>query len=73
MRPAEEKDLVKACSAYSYPILAWIVKLALYTGMRQGEIQSLTLEHVDLKRRVIGLTESKNGSGRTVPLTKRTG
>ena len=71
LRPTEEKALIRACSAHSNPMLAWIVKLALHTGMRQGEIQSLTIDHVDLKRRVIRLTESKNGSGRTVPLTKR--
>jgi integrase len=71
LRAAEEKALIQACGAHSNPMLVWIVKLALYTGMRQGEIQSLTLDRVDLKRRVIRLTESKNGSGRTVPLTKR--
>jgi integrase len=71
LRPVEEKALIKACSAHSNPMLAWIVKLALYTGMRQSEIQTLVLEQVDLKRRVIRLTETKNGSARTVPLTKR--
>jgi integrase len=71
LRPAEEKGLIKACSEHSNPMLAWIVKVALYTGMRQGEIQSLTLDQVDLKRRVIRLAGTKNGSARTVPLTKR--
>ncbi len=71
LRPAEEKLLIKACSEHSNPMLGWMVKLALYTGMRQGEIQSLTLDQVDLKRRVIRLNETKNGSARTVPLTKQ--
>jgi integrase len=71
LKPAEEKLLIKACSKHSNPMLGWMVKLALYTGMRQGEIQSLTLDQVDLKRRVVRLNETKNGSVRTVPLTKQ--
>ncbi|MES9841954.1 MAG: tyrosine-type recombinase/integrase [Candidatus Thiodiazotropha endolucinida] len=39
--------------------------------MRQGEILSLTLDQVDLQRRVVRLNETKNGSARTVPLSKR--
>ena len=38
--------------------------------MRQGEILSLTRDQVDLKRRVVRLTETKNGSARTVPLNR---
>ena len=71
LRPAEEKALLKACGTHSNPMLLWIVKVALYTGMRQSEIQTLVLEQVDLKRRVLRLSETKNGSSRTVPLTKR--
>ena len=68
--PAEEKQLLKACSQHSNPMLGWIVQVALHTGMRQGEIQSLTLDQVYIKRRIVRLTETKNGSARTVPLTK---
>ena len=71
LKPTEEKRLLKACGAQSNPMLGWIVRLAIYTGMRQGEIESLTRDQVDLKRRVIKLTETKNGSARTVPLTSR--
>ena len=67
---SEEKRLLKACDEHSNPMLGWIVRLALETGMRQGEIQTLTHDQVHLKRRVIKLTETKNGSARTVPLTK---
>lgn len=70
LKPAEEKSLLKACDTQSNPMLGWIVRLAIYTGMRQGEIESLTRDQVDLKRRVVKLTETKNGSARTVPLTK---
>lgn len=70
LKPSEEKRLLKACDEQSNPMLGWIVRLAIQTGMRQGEIESLTRDQVDLKRRVVKLTETKNGSARTVPLTK---
>lgn len=70
LRPSEEKRLFEACDARSDPMLGWIVRLALHTGMRLGEIVSLSRDQVDLQRRVIRLTETKNGSARTVPLTR---
>jgi len=38
----EEQRLMEACEGHSNPMLAWIVKLALYTGMRHSEIVNLT-------------------------------
>jgi integrase len=70
LKATEEKQLLQACRQHSNPMLSWIVQVALHTGMRQGEIQSLTLDQVDVKRRIIRLTETKNGSARTVPLSK---
>jgi len=51
-------------------MLGWIVRIALHTGMRAGEIKSLRRSQVDLSRRVVRLTETKNGAARTVPLTR---
>ena len=70
LKPSEEKRLTSACDEHSNPMLGWIVRLAIHTGMKQGEIETLTLDQVDLQRRVVKLTETKNGSARTVPLTK---
>src|ERR1035441_1791310 len=42
--------------------------VSVYTGMRWGEQYSLTWAQVDLKRKVIRLTKTKNGSARNVPL-----
>lgn len=64
----EEARLLSACS--SHPYLKRIVLLALETGMRQGEIVSLTWAEVDLARSVIKKSTSKNGEGRTIPLTE---
>lgn len=52
-------------------MLGWIFRLALETGMRSGEILGLRLHQVDLARRVVRLSVTKNDSARTVPLTQR--
>ena len=39
--------------------------------MRKGEITSLTREQINLEKRTIFLPDTKNGSVRTVPLTKK--
>jgi integrase len=46
-----------------------LVKLALETAMRQGELLSLLWRHVDLERRVAYLPITKNGKDRYVPLS----
>jgi integrase len=43
----EEKALFKACDKHSNPMLGWIARIALYTGMRAGEIKSLTRRQVN--------------------------
>lgn len=53
------------------PWLAPVVKLALETAMRRGELLSLLWENVDLKRRTAHLPETKNGEARTVPLSTK--
>ncbi len=67
----EERILLKACDEYSNPMLGWIVRTALFTGMRAGEITSLRRDQVDLGHRVVRLTDTKNGSARTVPLSRK--
>ena len=67
----EEQRLIEACESFSNPMLAWIVKLALYTGMRHGEIVNLTREQVNLKKRTLYLADTKNGTSRTVPLSNK--
>jgi len=66
---AEEIKLIEAVSRHSNPMLGWIVRAALATGMRSNEIVTLRRAQVDLNRRVIRLTKTKNGSERTVPMT----
>jgi len=65
----EEKRLLAAVDAHSNPMLRWIVRITLATGMRASEILTLQRQQVDLKRRVVRLLETKNSSPRTVPLS----
>lgn len=46
-----------------------IVRWAIETAMRQGEILALDWRHVDLEKRTAHLPETKNGTARTVPLS----
>jgi integrase len=66
----EESRLLEAVDQHSNPMLGWIVRIALYTGMRKGEIVSLRHGQVDLQKRLVMLTDTKNGSARNVPLTR---
>ena len=67
----EEQRLLKSCDRHSNPMLGWIVRVAIHTGMRVGEIQTLHHDQVDLKRRIVKLDHTKNGSARTVPLSEK--
>ncbi|HWI83850.1 site-specific integrase [Ramlibacter sp.] len=64
----EEAALFAAVDRHSNPMLGWIVRIALATGMRSSEITSLRRGQVDLSRRVVRLVETKNTLPRTVPL-----
>lgn len=55
----EESLLLEAVEAHSNPMLVWVVTLAIETGMRQSEIVNLRLQHVDLKSRVVRLSDTK--------------
>ncbi|MBF0108023.1 MAG: site-specific integrase [Magnetococcales bacterium] len=69
LTPDEETRLLAACDAHSNPMLGWIVRVAIATAMRHGEIVSLELRQVDINRRVVVLEQTKNGDARTVPLS----
>ena len=60
----EEKQLFEAATPHLKPILA----VALYTGMRRGEVLKLRWQHVDFEEREIIVVESKSGKARTLPI-----
>ncbi len=66
LNPGELDRIVKAsCS----PLLPEIIRFALETAMRRGEITGMTWKLVDLKKRTATLLDTKNGEKRIVPLS----
>ncbi len=65
LEPGEEERLRKAATAEWNAVLT----MALETGMRRGELLALRWDHVDLKRRVAHLPDTKNSTARDVPLS----
>ena len=63
----EEKRLMGECA----PPLKAIIRFALETGMRRGEIQKLLWKDVDLGNCTAKLFDTKNGEDRTIPLSSR--
>jgi integrase len=50
------------------PWISPIIRFALSTGMRQGEILALEWRHIDKTKRTATLVDTKNGDRRVVPL-----
>lgn len=65
----EEEVLLACCRCSRSILLESIVILAIETCMRLSELLDLHWDDVDLKKRVLYLHISKNGEGRTVPLS----
>lgn len=70
LKKGEQKRLLDACDSISNPMVGQIVRLALETGMRKGELVSITRDQLNIKSRIVTLNETKNGSTRSVPLTR---
>lgn len=66
---AEEAKLFAAVDKHSNPMLNWIVRVAIETGLRSSEITTFRRSQVDLSRRVVRLLDTKNTLPRTVPLS----
>lgn len=67
----EETRLLTECRMCSNPFLEKVVIVAIETAMRKGEILQLRRRDVNLEGRVAFLPDTKNGTARTVPLTRR--
>jgi len=66
----EREEIVKLLSNCTHNLKP-IVILALFTGMRRGEIFGLKWRDVDFKRNVITLLDTKNGEKREVPISEQ--
>ena len=67
-----EYDALKEAALQCRNPLIWpVVQIAVETGMRRSEILSLHWINVDLEARIVTLLDSKNGSGREIPLSMK--
>jgi integrase len=67
---AEELEAMLEGTAKSLtPLLAPIIKFAIETGMRRGEIVAARWADVNLTNKTLHIPQAKNGHARTIPLT----
>ena len=70
LSPEEEKRLLAAADKKARWKVATVIRVALLTGMRSGEITRLTWGQVDLGSRVItvGRAKTPSGTDRQIPM-----
>lgn len=66
VQPAEVQAIIDATES---DVLGDVVRFAIATGMRRGEILALRWECVDLRRRTVYVPLTKTDTPRTVPLS----
>lgn len=71
LRNGEWERLIQTALSRKNAHLAPIIVLAVETGMRRGEILAMTWDDLDLETRLLLIPRSKNGYGRTIPLSTR--
>ncbi|MHB8369345.1 MAG: site-specific integrase [Leptospirales bacterium] len=65
LQPGELEKILESGSEE----MGHVVRFALETAMRRGELAGMTWNMVDLKKRTVTLPETKNGQKRIVPLS----
>ena len=69
LRREKEKELLERLKDDPRSWHVWVIVLvALYTGMRKGEVLKLRREHVNFRKRLIHVTHTKNWETRDIPL-----
>jgi integrase len=65
----EIERLLAACRSSRSTWLPIVLRLAVETGMRRGELLAVEWTDVDVAARMVRLSKTKNGHPRTVPLS----
>jgi len=71
LTPDQLKSLLKAISESTDIQAAAFMKMALFTGMRRGELMKLKWEDVDFDRGFIFIREPKGGKSQKIPLNEQ--
>ena len=69
LSPEELQRLIKVLEATPYQTAATMMKIALYTGMRRGEIFKLQWADIDHHRGFIHIRNPKGGKSQKIPLS----
>ena len=64
LTPEDERRLLKASPEW----LRWVIRLAIATGCRRGELLALRWRHVDIANAALIIEDSKSGDSRRVPI-----
>jgi integrase len=68
LTPDELSNLLKALEQDKDILAANFMRMALYTGMRRGELFKLKWEHIDFERGFISIVDPKGGKDQKIPL-----
>jgi len=70
LTPEQLERLLKAIEEEPHPQAGKIMLMALYTGMRRGELFRLKWEDIDFERGFIHIRNPKGGMDQTIPLNE---
>jgi integrase len=68
LTPDQLSNLLKAIEEDPHPQAGSMMKLALYTGLRRGEMFKLKWEHINYDRNFINIVDPKGGPDQKIPL-----
>lgn len=68
LTPEQLQALLKAIDEDEHLQAGAIMKMALYTGMRRGEIFKLKWKHINFERGIINIKDPKGGPDQRIPL-----
>lgn len=72
LSPEQLSSLLEAIEKDTHPQAGAMMKMALFTGMRRGEMFKLEWEHVDFERGFIYIIDPKGGPDQKIPLNDAT-
>jgi integrase len=69
LSPEETKRFLKVLNAWESPDVSRMLKLAMLTGLRRGEIFSLENQDIDFLQHLITIRDPKGGKTVTIPMS----
>jgi integrase len=73
LTPEQLQNLLKAIEKDDHPHAGPMMKMALFTGVRRGELFRLKWKHIDYARGFIDIVDPKGGPDQKIPLNDATG